>query len=500
MTRLASAFVAATASRVLVAGLSLVALPIYYKLLGAENFGVIGFFLSLQVMVGFLDLGLGATLIRKFSQTHAQEAVLIRRYALTFETFYVFIALAMAIILIASSTWLSHSWIQASDQVLLKLPDQLKIASLCICCVWFSSIYNSMLIGLEQQFQLSIAHAFLAVLRFCAPILAVIWFADLTVFFLANLLIAVSQVLILKLLAKSFLPQVSEAVRVDFKLIRLDSGFSMGMFGIFLTTFLIAQTDKIILSKLLNLSQFGIYTLCATLAGGIYLAVQPLFNVLLPRFNRLISENSQDELQSLYGLGAQMMALIVMPASTLIFFFSEEVLMIWTMQTEVVSQGAWLLKFLVLANTINALMNLPYCLQIAAGWTSLPLKVNYVIIFSLLPAMVWAAQEKGALGAAWVTLFLHACIMCTIPHIMHMKLLIRSKWQWYLRAILLPAACCGLIFALANQFWPVFENRWTGLFALVVLLLLSTLVTLVSLIDLRRFVWQFLVMKYCSKF
>jgi O-antigen/teichoic acid export membrane protein len=500
MTKLSNAFVAAFCSRILAAGLGLVVLPIYYRLLGANDFGVISFFLSLQVMVCFLDLGLGATLIRKLSQNQKENPYLAKNYAKTFEALYLILAIAVALILMSVSGWLATHWIQATSDQLPSLPNQLRIATVTICMVWFSSIYTAMLVGQEQQFKLAVSQAVLAVLRFAVPLGAVTWSQDLTVFFVAYLLVAVLQLVLMRWVAVGQLPQTVKRAVVDFTLLRSDAGFSIGMLGIFLTTFLITQTDKIILSKRLSIADFGLYTLCLTLAGGIYLAVQPLFNVLLPRFTRLIEGGEESELRHLYHLAAQLMALMVIPISMLIVAFPREILFVWTAQPSIVEQGAWILRLLVLANVINAIMNLPYALQLGSGWTSLPLNANYLSVAGLFPTMIWAVSEWGALGGAAVTLLLQLLILCIVPYATHAKLLCDEKWHWYKYGVILPSLGCGLLMWIASHLWSSGHHRGYDIIVLVMVLVLGIFISLSCTLELRRFVWTLILRRFNTSY
>jgi O-antigen/teichoic acid export membrane protein len=496
MTKLSNAFVAALCSRTLTAGLSLVVLPIYYRMLGENNFGVISFFLSLQVIVCFFDLGLGTSLIRQLSKNWKENPYLAKNYARTFEALYLILATAVALVLVGVSGWLATHWIQATSDQLASLPNQLRIAAVTICMVWFSSIYTAMLVGLEQQFKLAVSQAVLALLRFVIPLSAVIWSQDLTVFFASYCLVAFLQVLLMRSVALGQLPKTVNRAMTDFNLFRSDVGFSIGMVGIFLTTFLITQFDKIILSKQLSIANFGLYTLCLTLASGIYLSVQPLFNVLLPRFTRLIEERDETELRHLYHLAAQLMALMVIPTSALIVAFPREILFVWTAQPSIVEQGAWILRLLVIANAINAILNLPYCLQLASGWTALPLKVNYVALIVFLPGMAWAVSAWGALGGAVVTLLLQLGILLIVPHINHTKLLRGEKLHWYKYGVIYPCISCGLFMFLASWIWSGGSHRGYDVCVLVVLMFLSVVITLSCMLDLRCFLGSLLVKRF----
>jgi hypothetical protein len=189
------------------------------------------------------------------------------------------------------------------------------------------------------------------------------------------------------------------------------------------------------------------------------------------------------------------MALMVIPISMLIVAFPREILFIWTAQPGIVEQGAWILRLLVLANVINAIMNLPYCLQLANGWTALPLKVNYVALIGLLPAMVWAVMGWGALGGAAVTLLLQLAILLIVPHITHAKLLHGEKWHWYRYGVILPSLSCGLLMLVVSWAWSGGQHRGYDVLVLIVLLILGILTTLSCMLELRRFVWLLLLQR-----
>ena len=54
-----------------VALLSIVMVPLYIKYLGAESYGLIGFFVTLQILLQLLDLGLSSTLNREVARHKA---------------------------------------------------------------------------------------------------------------------------------------------------------------------------------------------------------------------------------------------------------------------------------------------------------------------------------------------------------------------------------------------------------------------------------------------
>jgi O-antigen/teichoic acid export membrane protein len=490
MSQLSTTFAASLGARVFTAVLGLLAMPIYLRLLGPDDFGLVGFFLSLQLIVNFLDLGLGTTLVRKLSIHHLQNPELAYCYAKTYEAIYGIIAAVALCLLFSAASWLAHSWLQPQPHQRPDLTTQLRWASVAICVTWMAGIYSCMLMGLERQKRLAWVQSLSALVRFLLPVSVVTWQADLTMFFLAQVAAALAHWLIFRAAALQLMPphakSTSTSSQVRWQLIRSDAQFSMGMLGIFVTTFLITQLDKMILSRMLSLAEFGLYTMCITLSGGIYLAVQPLFNLLYPRFSRLLEPESESDAQQLYRLGSQAMALMVLPISASIIAFAPQVLWVWTGDAQVAEKGANVLRLLTLANAINAIMNLPYAIQLAHGWTSLPLKVGCVATVFLVPSMIWSVDRWGILGGAGVVLLVYASIFLLVPQITHSRLLKTEKLYWFKNAVIIPTIICSSLAGAASFFWPLDYDRWQNFAAILLVLVLSTLATLIGLPDLRH--------------
>ncbi len=489
MSSLTKTFVALISSRLIVAITGLVTMPLFLKLLGAHDFGVVGFFLTLQVLVNFLDLGMGTALIRKISTFRLHESLIASNYAKAFEAIYFVMAICIAAILYFLSPSIAEHWLNAKSALDSDLAYHLRLAAFCVCLNWFSSIHAAMMTGLERQYQLAFLQAIFALLRAFVPLASLYWYGiSLSVFFISQLAVAVLQVVWFRATAYKYLQSTSSDWISNLKLIKEDLGFATGMFGITITTLLVTQTDRLILSKMLSLSDFGLYALCVTLASGIYIVVQPLFNLLYPRFNRLITEQDQSELTRLFHLGAQIVATLILPISALLIVFAPEVLWIWTAQESVVEQGTLILRLMVAANAINAVMNLPYCLQLATGWTSLALKVNIFALFLMLPVMVWGVNSFGAAGGAAVALMLHVCILIFVPRITFARFLGIHPRKWLINDTMAPLLGCLLVMLpiAAIGYFPL--NRLLGLLALLLILILGSVAALLLASQMRIFI------------
>jgi len=72
------------------AGLLLILIPIYIKILGLESFGLIGFYLIWVTILGVLETGFSSTILREFSWLAAKRKKIIKIFYLfrSAEIFY----------------------------------------------------------------------------------------------------------------------------------------------------------------------------------------------------------------------------------------------------------------------------------------------------------------------------------------------------------------------------------------------------------------------------
>ena len=150
-------------------------------------------------------------------------------------------------------------------------------------------------------------------------------------------------------------------------------------------TMLLLQVDKVLLSRLLPLKEFGYYTLAATAAGVLYMVVVPVTQAVYPSLVKYSTIEDQTKLVALYHQTTQLTTVLTAPAVMLLVFFAEGVVYMWSGNTDLAINTAPLLSILALGSFLNCLSYLPYNLQLAHGWTSLLIKTNTAVVFAPHP-------------------------------------------------------------------------------------------------------------------
>jgi O-antigen/teichoic acid export membrane protein len=139
------------------------------------------------------------------------------------------------------------------------------------------------------------------------------------------------------------------------------------------------------------------------------------------------------------------MAVLILPVASIVMLFSYDILLLWTGNVEAARNAAPIASILVIGTALNGLMNLPYALQLAYGWTTLGLRINAVFIITLVPATIVLATRYGAVGAATVWVALNALYMIIAVPLTHRRLLKGEGQRWFIRDVSLPLVGAVLI-------------------------------------------------------
>lgn len=83
---------------------------------------------------------------------------------------------------------------------------------------------------------------------------------------------------------------------------------------------LVTQTDKLILSGILPLAEYGFFTLAVLVASGIMILSAPVSSVIMPRMTRLHTEGKHDEMIQVYRNATQLVSVVAGSASLTIAF------------------------------------------------------------------------------------------------------------------------------------------------------------------------------------
>lgn len=413
---------------------TIASVPIYIHKLGIEAYGVVAFFASLQALLGLLDLGLSTSINREVSlrsptpSKHAEMRDLVR----TFEVLYIAVGALIALGVVLAAQWLTTAWVKPGALPLSTMQLATAVFGITIGVQWPVSMYKGVLMGLERQVRLNATTMAVTTFRRGGALIVVLLVSPtLMAFLLWHLIAAAFEVAVLGVHAWVELPKGAKPA-VAPHLVRASWRFTASVGGNSLLAALLKQSDRLILTRLLPLQYLGYYSAANTAASSLALLFQPVISSALPRFSTLLGAGQTDELPRTYHKLSQLVAIVCAPVGAILIFFSSDLLRLWTHSPDVAANASGTLTMLAVANVLNAMMQVPFALQLAAGITWIAIVNNLISVVCLLPLMYALISRLGLGGAGVAWVLFNTAYFLIVPHVMHRYVLVGHARRWFL--------------------------------------------------------------------
>jgi O-antigen/teichoic acid export membrane protein/ribosomal protein S18 acetylase RimI-like enzyme len=435
VTSLKANVIANYAGHIYMTGANLVMVPFYLSYMGAETYGLVGFFAMMQMWFQLLDVGLTPTMSRETSRFRGggTDLLSLRRLMRALEGIFVASALLGVAAINAGADAISVHWLRVQSLPLSEVRNAVMLMALLTALRWICGLYRGVIIGLEKQIWLNGFNIVTTTLR---AVLVVPFFilvgSSPTNFFSFQLAIAVLETVWLVRQTYSLLPadKSSPPLRLELAPLRGVLTFSLSVAFTSSVWVLITQTDKLVLSRMLPLAEYGYFTLAVLVAGGVMLISGPISIALQPRMTSIHASGDEDGLILLYRQGTQLVAVLCVPAALLLAFFPQQVLWAWTGNADVAASAAPVLSLYALGNGVLALCAIPYMLQFAFGKMRLHVIGGGLLTILLIPTLVWATAKYGATGAGYAWLFANLAYLLIWVPLIHRRFMPRLHLQW----------------------------------------------------------------------
>lgn len=469
-------------------------LPLYIRILGMEAFGFVGLLLSFQSILQLFDFGIGGAANRELSRRAHDPSLSSgsRDLVRTSEVVIWTLPLAAALLMWACSGPIASHWLHLRTMTPDEGSHAIAIMGVAIALLWPSTFYANCLSGLERQPTLNLLNAGFATLRYVGVVPVLLWVSPtIEAFLWWHALVGVAQSLAMSAAVWRALPDAG-GERARFRMAELHGsrGFAGGLFGIGLLALSVTQLDRLVLTGLRPLEEMGQYTLALSVASGLGRMVQPMFNALYPRFSRLVARGDTATLRELYHLSSQHLAVVVAAVAAVLIVFARDILFLWTGDAVLAGKVALPMAILVAGTALNGLLNIPYALQLAHGWTRLAIGINAVSLAAGIPYCVWAVENFGTTGAA--SLWLLTNLLSTffgIP-LMHRKLLRGEMRRWYMQDMLPPVIASACVALIAATFIPLQPRTLLGISTISLLSACTLFAAAMATSNTRRLLHQ----------
>lgn len=428
-------------TQIYIALIGIVMVPVYIKFMGAETYGLIGFFAVMQAWFALLDAGLSPTITRETArfQAGATDALNFRRMVRALEGVFFIVALVGGTLLFLLSDFIARDWLKASTLPLGELVLSVQLMAIIIALRWICGLYRGVINGAEKLVWLCGFNSGIATLRFVLVVPLMVFVGTTpAVFFSFQLAAALIEIVILTVYAYRLLPNVAvgNMSPLDWASLKPMLKFSLSIAFTSSVWVMVTQTDKLILSKLLPLVDYGYFTLAVLLASGITMISGPISSAIMPRMARLEAQGDHVGLIVLYRNATQFVVVCTGAVTLTFAFCAESLLTVWTGDHSVARQAAPTLILYALGNGVLVISAFPYYLQYAKGNLRLHMIGNAVFVVLFVPTIIWATTTFGSIGAGAVWLGMNLVSFIAWLPLVHRKFEKGLNKKWYFHDVL----------------------------------------------------------------
>tara|TARA_R110002060_G_scaffold74577_1_gene83893 strand:+ start:7627 stop:9120 length:1494 start_codon:yes stop_codon:yes gene_type:complete len=416
--------------------IGIVVMPFLFSALGSDAFGLIGFYTVVQIIINLLGSGFNPTISREV----AKEKVKLKNPYLisvikSFEMIFFFFMILILLGSYFSSNWFALNWFKS--EITIELLASIVFTIFIISAVRLQSVlYLSALRGLEDFLWINSANIIFNTLRFPVGLLIVLYFPSVEIYFIFHFIVALVEATVLRLRAGKllginfWLPD-----HFSFSNIKGLGQFAKAVAITAVISVLIAQADKVLMSKLLTLSEYGYFTVCMMLANGILMLGFPIGTVLIPRLTSLYANKKMDEFRSLYIKFTKFICIIIVPGAVIIAGLSNNVVYLFTDSIEAANWGGRILSYYSLGNAFLIVAGFQYYQQVAKGDLKYHVRYSIALLLISLPSIAILGNFYGALGVAALWLFFRVlAFVFWVPYI-HGKMKTIKYSDWFILAV-----------------------------------------------------------------
>jgi O-antigen/teichoic acid export membrane protein len=425
--------------RALVIVLTFFITPLYFSHLGHEQFGLFGFYQVIYAILALLEFGMNPALGRQVSLAKGSgKYAELYRVIKSFEK--IFLLLSIVLFIFAFKDFLSSEWINSKNLEHNYISNCIVYMGLIISVNFYSSLYISGLSNWEDQVFLNIIKSVSTLLKFLGGYMLIAYIANSIIyFFMFQLLISILEMIFLILRFKRVLP-ISRFQKsifyFNFQTVKKLMPFALSISYLSILWIIVIQADKIVLSKILTLTEFGYLTLIFLLTKTINEISTPIAKAIRPRLTYYYGQNNLNEFIKLYSNSSQYVTLLAFSLGVIMGLFSKEIIYIWTRDEALSLWASDILIWFALGNSLLAIQAFQTYLQHSFGNLKLLIQVATINAFIQIPLLIYFSYFYGVKGAALSWFCLRLIFFVFWSAVIHTKYLKNFHWKWLLTKII----------------------------------------------------------------
>jgi len=251
--------------------------------------------------------------------------------------------------------------------------------------------------------------------------------------------------------------------------IKVVLGFSLGLSIFAVSQAMLTQLDRLLLTQLLPLRDFGYFSLALTIANGLVLFHSPISNAAYPVLVRIFSTGGIGrEFLLSFQYFSRWISALTTGVFLFVFVFSNQLVQVWLSPNFDYHALTLVIRFMMVGIYLNALVQIPLFTQFCQGITRFAIACNISLMALVIPLTLWAVPEYGLVAVGWIWVLSNACLLAYHVWLTHKKFLPNFWRDWLFRDIGQPLVCGAIVaFLLGSISVMSFNSWWAQILVLV---------------------------------
>ena len=255
-------------------------------------------------------------------------------------------------------------------------------------------------------------------------------------YFEYQLVIGIIELLVIHQKVYKVVPKTDNFLMPSIKYLKIIMPFALGIAYTSGLWIVLTNIDKLLLSNILPLKEYGYFSLIAVVVSGMSALSGPIGTAVQPRLTSLLSQGKSEEMIALYKKATQFVSVIGFAVAGTVALFSTELLYAWTGDMEAALWAGNILFWYALGNGLLMVLAFQYYLQFAYGNLKYHIWGNTIFGFVQIIVMIIAVYSYGALGAGIAWFVLQAIFLSFWPGYIHSKFAKGIHTNWMLQDVL----------------------------------------------------------------
>jgi O-antigen/teichoic acid export membrane protein len=416
--------------------------PFYIKLLGLESYGVINFYTVILTIMYFADGGLSATLNREIARSTDKKYIGIMLF--TIEKVYLAVCLFIIIVIFSFSGFIAANWLNSDTIPREDLRIYISLMGISVAFQLFTSLQSSGLMGLEKQVLSNGIQVLSSMFRSAVVLIPLYFYPTLLTFFIWQVSMNIIFFFITRYNLWKFI-KTNMSYKFDKQVLKTVGRFAGGMMLMAIISSLNTQIDKLVISKILSLKEFGYYSLAGIFSQVPVLIITPIAVATLPRMVKYSENTEKDRLIKLFHVNTFVLSVLATSVAMVLFIFTKDFILIWTHDNQIANAIENVTKVLLIGGLFLSFQYMPYHLAIANEHTETNVRLGIVAVICIIPALIFFVKQYGLIGATYTWLIMNLFGYFYLGYFIISKFLKNEFKRWLINGTLIPLFIAALV-------------------------------------------------------